>query len=84
MPIYTYKCNRCGLVDEDLVIYQARDAPRFCKSLRDDGGVCGGLLQRDGLDCPTIGKPEHQTAAILGSGAKVKGHFGKEAKRRRK
>jgi hypothetical protein len=83
MPIYTYKCNRCDRISEDLVMYSARDAPRFCKQLQDDEGICGGLLVR-GLDCPTIGKPEHQTAAILDSGAKIKGHFGKEAKRKRK
>lgn len=84
MPIYTYKCKRCGADTESLVPYQGRDAPRFCKWIKEDDGICGGLLQRDGLDLPTIGKPAHQMGAVLENGAHVKGHFGKDAKRKRR
>lgn len=77
MPIYTYECQQCGVDVERVVAYEDRDSNLLQH-------VCGGTLKRlEQLEKPTIGKPEYQMKAILPSGAKVKGHFGKEAKRTR-
>lgn len=78
MPIYTYKCENCGVEVEQLTTFVRRD----CDELKHD---CGGRLVRLGrLERPAIGKPEHQMGAVLANGAKLKGHFGKEAKRHRR
>jgi len=77
MPIFTYECKKCGMAVERIVNRSDRDTP----SPHDD---CGGMLAWAGLDCPTVGKPGYQMKAILGNGAHIDGHFGKEAARRRK
>lgn len=80
MPIYTYRCRRCGVTEEHVTSYADRDT-----LLSHEGGDCDGLLERDGgLELPTFGKPAFQTQAVLGNGAHLKGHFGKEAIRQRK
>jgi len=71
MPIYVFKCGKCGKCEEHILAIAARDHQMIC--------ACGAIQHRL-LTSFTIGKQEHQTKAILGSGAKVKGHFGKEAK----
>jgi len=44
---------------------------------------CGGELKRnEGLELPTIARETYQCKAILGNGAHIPGHFGKEAKRK--
>jgi hypothetical protein len=84
MPMYTYQCQRCGSILESFFPVQERDDPWYC--LGDSGyddGLCGGLLKRVGLDLPNVGSPAYQMKAILSNGAKVAGHFGKDAKRKR-
>ena len=87
MPIYTYWCRQCGAEVELIMSYDKRDDQSLQHEGPDGFGKkrCGGKLERnEGLERPNIGAPAHQMGAILGSGAKVKGHFGKEAKRKRK
>lgn len=87
MPIFTYRCRQCGMPVEMIVLYAERDAQHYQHDGPDYDGKerCGGKLERNlGLEKPTIGKPAFQMKALLGSGAKVKGHFNKEAKRKRK
>jgi hypothetical protein len=82
--MYTYQCQRCGVKVEDLVSVKDRDDPWYC--LADSGhddGLCGGLLKRVGLDLPNVGSAAYQMQAILPNGAKVAGHFGKDAKRKK-
>lgn len=90
MPLYTYRCRQCGMIEEHLASFADRDKP-----FQHEGPngwdpphgkeCCGGTMERqDGLELPTVGKPAFQTQAVLGSGAHLKGHFGKEAVRRRK
>lgn len=62
---------------EQLVKFAERDNPQT-----HDG--CGGSLERDtGLELPIVGKPAFQTQAVIGNGAHVKGHFGKDSARRK-
>lgn len=78
MPIYTYKCKKCGVETERVISYDKRDYALNCQ-------FCDGVLSRLGqLERPTIGKPGYQMQAVLSNGAHVKGHFGKEAKRKRR
>ena len=83
MPIYTYRCRQCGIIEEHVVSYQDRDKP-----MQHEGPNgwdppaykerCGGSLEREeGLEVPTVGKPSFEGGAILESGAKVPGRFGK-------
>ena len=86
-PIYTYWCRQCGMEVEHITSYANRDDQSLQHEGPDGFGKerCGGKLERnEGLELPTVGQPEHQMGAILGSGAKLKGHFGKDAKRRKK
>lgn len=92
MPIYTYRCRQCGLPVECVVSYADRDKPMQHEGSneleRTDPAYrerCGGGLEREeGLESPTIGKPAFQSAAVLGNGDHLKGHFGKEAPRRKR
>ena len=77
-PLYSYKCQKCGKTVERVVKYEHRDNPWT----HDD--ECGGKLSRGGLELCHFGKETYQCKAILGNGAHIPGHFGKEAKRRRR
>jgi hypothetical protein len=80
MPIYTYKCQKCGAREEHVVSYDLRDSQFHCSTTG-----CRGYFARDkGLERPTIGKPGYQMQAVLSDGSHVKGHFGKDAKRNRR
>lgn len=80
MPLYTYQCPKCRTIDEHLVTYTERDTSGFVCS------KCGGPVERSGVEHFALGKEPYQPGAVLSNGAKVKGHFGKEAplKKRRK
>lgn len=88
MPIYTYTCDKCLNVSEQIVKASERDALMTCEGLalaqstqgRQDR--CGGLLRREGVELFTHGKPSFQPGVVLGNGAKVKGHFGKDARKK--
>jgi hypothetical protein len=45
---------------------------------------CGGLMVWRGVESFAVGQPEYQMQGILSDGTHVPGHFGKDAKRRRK
>ena len=78
MPIYTYQCSSCGTQTDHLTSYLARDAEWFgCEK-------CGLRTERVKVQGWTMGKPAYQMQAVLGSGAHVKGHFGKDAARSKK
>jgi len=88
MPLYSYRCRQCGELLEQVVSYRDRD-----KFIQHDGpngdagpgykSVCGGeLIRKEGLEMPTIARETYQCKAILGNGAHIPGHFGKEAKRK--
>ena len=76
MPIYTYKCESCGSEKEHFVFSSERNNPCDC--------ACGGTMKRRGLETFSIGAPEYQMQAVLSDGTHVPGHFGKDAKRKRK
>lgn len=86
MPMYTYRCRQCGMEVEEIVKYEERDAFRQHEGPDGFGKErCGGALERnEGLERTHVGESAYQMQAILSSGAKVKGHFGKEAKRKKK
>ena len=74
MPLYTYQCSKCPNEEEHIVKFEDRDrAGLSC-------GRCGAPMDRAGVEPFKTGKPRHQMGAVLGNGAHVKGHFGKEAK----
>ena len=75
-PLYTYSCGSCGDVQEHLVSCRDRDEL--------DCGRCGARLERHGVERFAIGAPAYQMGAILADGTHVPGHYGKDAKRRRK
>lgn len=77
MPIYTFDCDNCTRTVDVLVSYEDRDGDHNCS-------VCGGALIRRGVSGFQTGKPRFQTQAVLGNGAHIKGHFGKDARRRRR
>lgn len=87
MPMYTYWCRQCGMEVEQIVKYEDRDDQSFQHEGPDGCGKerCGGKLERDeGLERTNIGEAAYQMKAILNTGAKVKGHFGKSAPLNRK
>jgi len=77
MPLYTYQCQTCRNEDEHVVSYEERDTPFVCSK-------CGSPTERAGVEQFALGKEPYQPGAVLSSGAKVKGHFGKEAPLRKK
>lgn len=77
MPIYTYDCAECERVVDVLVSYQDRDGEHACS-------VCGGSLVRHGVSGFQLGKSAYQMQAVLANGDHIKGHFGKDAKRRKR
>jgi len=74
MPIYTYRCNRCGVVEDHVESYAERDQARVHEPT-----CSGSFLREDGLERPTVGKAAYQMQAVLGNGLHVKGHFGKSS-----
>jgi putative FmdB family regulatory protein len=74
MPIYTFVCE-CGHEEEHILKADERDSEFKCPN-------CDGVLRWQGIERFTKGKPSFQSQAILGSGAHVKGHFGKEARKK--
>jgi len=78
MPLYQYQCRRCRETLEQLSVYRDRDKPIVHEG-------CGGSLERlRGLELPTVGKSAFQTQVVLGNGDHLKGHFGKEAVRKKR
>ena len=75
MPLFEYICDKCGNREEHLVKAKEKDDELRCESC-DEGAMMRRLLAKI-----QIGKPVYQVQAVLGSGAHVKGHFGKDAKR---
>lgn len=77
MPMYEYQCVQCGAIEEHYVQNSGqRDDALECAK-------CGGEMER--IVSPfALGQSEYQMQAVLGSGAHLKGHFGKEAKRDRR
>ena len=85
MPVYTYRCRQCGTKVEAITPYGRRDSIIRHDGPDSSGEECQGILKRDpGLERPHIGSGCYEMKAILGNGAKLTGHFGKEAKRRKK
>jgi putative FmdB family regulatory protein len=76
MPIYSYTCKQCGQAVEQIVTYARRDNLAHCE--------CGGELQRSGVEAFALGKPTFEMGAIMRDGSRVKGHFGKEAPKKRR
>lgn len=77
MPLYTYDCPRCGCEADRVVKYEERDNGLFeCEG-------CSSTLRRRKVSGFTMGKPAYQMQAVLSSGAHIKGHFGKDAPRKR-
>lgn len=75
MPLYTFQCENCDHTEEHLISLANRDSTIVvCIE-------CGKAMLRL-IDAPVIGKPAFQMSAILDSGKKVPGHFGKEAKKK--
>lgn len=75
MPMYTYKCARCGNEMQRLVPIDQRDE-QTCD--------CSGRLERDGVE---LQQPVHvdglsSSGAILSNGQRVRGDFGSERKRK--
>lgn len=72
MPLFEYRCEKCGEHKDHVVKASEKDDDRFCD--------CGGVQVRV-LAPPVVGKTGYQMKAVLGGGARLKGHFGKDAKR---
>lgn len=77
MPLYTYYCSVCGAFDVLSAVVE-RNEPKRC--------TCGEMALRGGPEGPGLVKPggEYQMRAVMDDGCHVKGHFGKDAKRRRR
>jgi len=75
MPLYEYSCQK-GHYAEVLTRLSDREAAVCCC-------VCGAEMARL-PSAPTLGKPAFQSGAILGDGQVIKGHWGKDAPRKRK
>jgi putative FmdB family regulatory protein len=76
MPYYTYHCVDCEHVCEDLRKWQDRDAPMICSQ-------CQSAMRRQAGEVVSLGKESYQMKAVMADGSHVKGHFGKEAARKR-
>ena len=75
MPIYTFECDSCDHRQEEILPLEKRDSSEVqCE-------ICGNVMIRL-IDAHTIGKPAFQMGAVLNSGEKVPGHFGKFARKK--
>ena len=82
MPMYDYVCDTCGAEVERIVTISTRDV-----AVAHDG--CGGLLHYAGVGLVNVGVPAPRMGAMIVDRnerkvTNVEGHFGKEAKRRRR
>lgn len=76
MPMYDYECPICEWADE----IQCKIADRGKQSCP----VCSSRLPHPLiLQAPAHHGPAYQMKAVLSNGEHIKGHFGKEAKRRK-
>lgn len=75
MPLYTFECTDCEEREEHLVNIEERDTESHLCSL------CGEPMRRV-MDAPKIGKPAFQMGAVMDSGERIAGHFGKAAKKK--
>jgi len=75
MPLYGFNCE-CGAYAEIMLSISERDHEMLCPK-------CSRPMQRE-IAAPALHGEPYQMQAILGDGSKVKGHFGREAPRRRK
>ena len=76
MPFYTYQCGTCRVVRDHVASIADREKPQACE--------CGGSMKRRGPEGCVVGSPAHQMGAIFSDGSRSAGHFGKDAKRKRK
>jgi putative FmdB family regulatory protein len=78
VPVYTFDCESCGSTSDEIVSYRLRDIePVACRS-------CGVGMRRRGISGFRLGKARYQMAAVLPNGDHIPGHFGKDARRRRR
>lgn len=75
MPLYVFECA-CGHRSEIFLEIEKRNTTQKCEKCRK---IMGRVI-----GAPAIHSEPYQMKAILGSGEKISGHFGKEAPRRRK
>ena len=78
MPVYTFECPACGCERDHVVSFDERDAGLF------ECGRCAVAMRRQAVSAFALGKPSYQMQAVLGNGDHLKGHFGKDAKRRKR
>lgn len=80
--LYDFECEVCGVLEERNVPYEERNDQECAE--------CGNVMRLGWRKAPGVGKPGHQTHAVFADPvtgktvASVPGHFGKEAKRKRK
>ena len=77
MPLYDYQCEQCGTCVEAHVPYENRNADRVCVK-------CHGVMRKVWMKPPASGKPAFQMGAVTSQGQVIPGHFGKEAKLKRR
>ena len=75
MPLYEYRCKKCQTSVEQIRKYED-----LMKKQRHTG--CGGALEY--VPGFQVRGEQRQMGAILSNGARVPGHFGKDARRNRK
>ena len=81
MPIYSFDCADCGEELEIICRWDERDLARIHSEVEEESG-CGGALVRCGVELPTVGEPSYEPGALMSDGSTVKGHFGKDARRK--
>jgi putative FmdB family regulatory protein len=77
MPVYDYECPNCKWRGELFQVAYSERGDQSCPE-------CDEPLGSPSPGFGAIHGPEYQMQAVMGDGSHVKGHFGKEAKRRRK
>lgn len=83
MPLYTYTCADCGDEMELLVLFDERNRARL-HSEEVEKSSCGGALARAGVERINVVSPGYEPGAVMLDGSVVKGHFGKEARKKGK
>jgi len=74
MPLYTFICNKCEGEFERIEKHEDLRKVFACE--------CGGELRWRGCEDIKVGRPGYQMAAVTSTGAKIPGHFGKEARKK--
>ena len=77
MPAYDFECPQCGWKGEMLQVVYTERGDQSCPR-------CDEPLGSPMPSAPVVHGPQYQMAAVMPNGEKIKGHFGKDAKRRRK